>query len=129
MLIGAGLQNRIVVDSAGTGAYHVGNKPDSRMMKASLKRGFDLSHLRARAVHQSDFERFSLILAMDLENYNDLKEACPKVYQDKIKMFLTYASNNSVVSVPDPYYGGEDGFEDVLDLVEDGCSGILKTCL
>ena len=122
----AGLENQIEVDSAGTGAYHVGNKPDSRMMKAAKQRGFDLSHLRARAVHQNDYERYSLILAMDLENYQDLMRDCPLEYQDKIKMFLSFASSSATISVPDPYYGGPAGFEEVLDLVEDACNGILK---
>ena len=129
MLHDAGLHKHITVDSAGTGAYHVGNKPDSRMMKAAKKRGFDLSYLRARAVQQSDFSDFDLILAMDDVNYSDLIEICPTDYKHKLKMFLSFARSSSVESVPDPYYGGADGFEEVLDLVEDACTEILKNIL
>ncbi len=126
MLQEADLKNSVLVDSAGTGAYHEGNKPDARMTKAAKQRGVDLSFLRARAVQQNDFEKFDLILAMDKANYEDLIEICPIEYQDKVKMFLSFSNKISLHSVPDPYYGGSKGFEDVLDLVEEACSGLLK---
>lgn len=129
MLQEAGLKNLVLVDSAGTGAYHVGNKPDNRMMKAAKQRGVDLSYLRARAVHESDFEKFDLILAMDELNYDDLIESCPIEYQDNVRLFLSFSDNASLKSVPDPYYGGQKGFEDVLDLVEEACSRLLKCFL
>jgi len=129
MLVNSGLDQHISVDSAGTGAYHVGNKPDSRMMKAAKNRGFDLSYLRARAVHQNDFEDFDLILAMDEANYEDLLEICPSHNQHKVQMFLRYAKNTSVKFVPDPYYGGPEGFEEVLDLVEKSCQGLINLLL
>lgn len=121
------LKDKVLVDSAGTAAYHVGNKPDSRMINAARKRGFDLTNLRARAVHANDFKNFDLILAMDEENFHDLIQTCPKAYQQKVKMFLEYSSNASLNSVPDPYYGGAKGFDDVLDLVEDACLGLLDS--
>ena len=77
-------------------------------------------------MHQDDFEKFDLILAMDKANYEDLIEICPIEYQDKVKMFLSFSNNISLHSVPDPYYGGSKGFEDVLDLVEKACSGLFK---
>jgi len=126
MLSNAGLQQSITVDSAGTGAYHVGNKPDSRMMQAARARAYDLSNLRARAVHANDFDDFDLILAMDEANYRDLMQVCPSHHQNKIKMFLSFAKNSNLTSVPDPYYGGSEGFEHVLDLVEDACIGLLE---
>lgn len=116
----------IKVDSAGTAAYHVGNSPDKRMIQTAKLRGVDLSKLRARAVKQSDFEEFDLILAMDEENFSDLINNCPGEHQHKIKMFLEFYKESDYRSVPDPYYGGQDGFDTVLDLVTQAGENLLK---
>lgn len=114
----AGLDEHILVDSAGTGAWHAGNPPDSRSQAAAAERGYDLSRLRARQVTEDDFHRFDLILAMDQANYNELMNLQPVNGKARLDMFLSCAPELGVREVPDPYYGGDDGFEHVLDLVE-----------
>lgn len=119
----------VEIDSAGTAAYHVGNPPDARSKAHAQLRGWDFSALYARKVKVTDFAHYDLVLAMDESNYQDLMDICPLEYQDKVKLFLDFAYNYPEISeVPDPYYGGESGFEQVLDLVEDGCDGLLKLC-
>lgn len=115
---------RIEVDSAGTHAYHIGEPPDSRTQAAARRRGIDMSALRARQVHASDFEEFDLILAMDRENLAELKRRCPPRLQERVRLLLEYASSTEL-EVPDPYYGGEAGFEQVLDLIEQASRGLL----
>jgi protein-tyrosine phosphatase len=115
---------RIEVDSAGTHAYHIGEPPDPRAQAAARRRGIDMSALRARQVHASDFEEFDLILAMDRENLAELKRRCPPRFQERVRLLLEYASL-SESDVPDPYYGGEAGFEQVLDLIEQASRGLL----
>jgi protein-tyrosine phosphatase len=119
------LAHHFVIDSAGTHAYHVGNPPDLRSQKAAIERGVDLAHLRARKVDINDFENFDYVLAMDDENYSILMRACPKQHQDKVRYFLEYAPHLGTREVPDPYYGGEYGFERVLDMVEEASVGLL----
>lgn len=121
-----GLSESIAVDSAGTYNFHVGKKPDSRSVIAASKRNYDLSGLRARQVESSDFKKFDLILPMDNENYTDLLSQCSAIDASKIKLFLEFASQAEFAEVPDPYYGGGNGFETVLDLVEDASRGLLK---
>jgi protein-tyrosine phosphatase len=121
------LEARFAIDSAGTHAYHVGNEPDLRSQSAALERGVDLSSLRARQVINGDFEDFDFLLAMDDENYSILINACPEQYQTKIKYFLDYAPHLNERQVPDPYYGGQYGFERVLDMIEEASAGFLKT--
>lgn len=113
------------VDSAGTAAYHVGNQPDSRMQETALTRGVDLSDLCARAIAKKDFKNFDLILAMDETNYSDLMQICPKEFSHKIVLFLEFAVKSTLKSVPDPYYGGQAGFEKVMDLVFDANRQLL----
>lgn len=115
----------VVVDSAGTGNWHVGKAPDQRAQVTAAKRGYDLSGLRARQVRLDDFEQFDYILTMDESNYNDLLTMSPSHYHHKIQMFLERAPQFNLTAVPDPYYDGEDGFETVLDLVEGACAGLL----
>jgi protein-tyrosine phosphatase len=122
----AGLEDRIHIDSAGTIAYHVGHPPDPRAQKAALKRGIDLSAQRARRVSPRDFEEFDLVIAMDSDNNYELEAICPAGYEDRLHMFLKFARNSSETDVPDPYYGGVNGFEIVLDLIEDASEGLLK---
>ncbi len=122
-----GLRDFIEVDSAGTQAYHVGHVPDERSIAHGARRGYDLMPLRARQVSDLDFERFDLILAMDEDNLADLKERCPETLQSRICKLMDFAPEDvSPRVVPDPYYGGEAGFERVLDLIESACDGLLE---
>ena len=114
----------IEVDSAGTIGYHQGDKPDSRSMEAGKKRGFSFDDMRARQVVEADFEHFDLILAADNSNLADLRRRCPPEYQYKLKLMLSYGDSN-VKEVPDPYYGGAQGFELVLDLLEQSMEALL----
>ena len=121
----AGLTKRIQVDSAGTANWHQGRAPDARTVAAAAKRGFDLSVLRARAVKRSDFDEFDYILAMDEQNLADLRSLKPADYTGHLGLFLAFASQQQYREVPDPYHGGSEGFELVLDLVEDAAAGLL----
>lgn len=112
-------------DSAGTHGYHIGNPPDARARQAAAVRGYDLSPLKARQVSEIDFERFDRILAMDRDNLALLRQACPQVHHGKLGLFLEYASRSADDEVPDPYYGGPEGFERVLDMIEDAATGLL----
>ena len=123
---GAGLDERFVIDSAGTHAYHVGNPPDRRAAVAAERRGISLVDLRARRVSDEDFERFDYIIAMDEDNVVHLKEQAPPEYHSKVRLFLEYSTGQEQ-EVPDPYYGGASGFERVLDLVEEASRGLLET--
>ncbi len=125
----AGVLDQIIVDSAGTHAYHVGELPDPRSMSIATAYNIDLSKQRARRVADSDFEEFDYILAMDQDNYNNLLHDCPEQFQDRIHLFLNFAPHLNQLDVPDPYYGGSFGFERVFDLVTDASSGLLDTLL
>jgi len=122
----AGLEHRLRIDSAGTHAYHIGKSPDARASAAAVKRGFDLSALRGRQVCPQDFHEFDYILAMDQENLSNLKHICPSGHEHKIRLFLEFSTSFSEREVPDPYYGGAQGFEHVLDMVEDASRGLLQ---
>lgn len=122
----AGLSHLINIDSAGTGAWHIGKQPDPRATEAAKKRGYVLEHLRARKVSTSDFREFDFVLAMDHSNLSDLLDICPESEKHKVRLFLSYANNAELDEVPDPYYGGARGFEFVLDLVEQGAEGLLS---
>jgi protein-tyrosine phosphatase len=122
----AGLSNRISIDSAGTHDYHIGDPPDSRSQRAAKQRGYDMSKLRGRQVEVADFFRFDYVLAMDEANLSILQRLCPHESPNHLGLFLEFAIRHSEHEVPDPYYGGADGFEHVLDLVEDGAEGLLK---
>lgn len=120
----AGLESRVTVDSAGTGDWHVGKAPDARTRVAAMRRGYDLSALRARQVRAADFNDFDLILAMDLANLGELKRLGQGAGPAELDLFLRrYAGE--LDEVPDPYYGGEAGFEQVLDLLERACDALL----
>lgn len=121
----AGLAGAISVDSAGTGAWHVGEPPDRRGQGAAGRRGYDLSAQRARKVHGTDFELFDYIIAMDRANLADLSAMAPAAALGKISLFLAFAPHLGRHEVPDPYYGGPDGFDEVLDLVEAAADGLL----
>ena len=115
----------IHMDSAGTHAYHIGDPPDLRSQAAALERGVDISSLRGRQVGTQDFQDFDYIIAMDSDNLRRLQALRPKQARAELKLLLEYAPKTSLTDVPDPYYGGADGFERVLDLVEAGSSGLL----
>ena len=116
----------VLVDSAGTHAYHVGHPPDPRACRAAERRGVDLRMQRARQVTVEDFVRHELVLAMDRDNYAQLIELCPVEYRERVRLFLEFAPGVGRDEVPDPYYGGANGFEHVLDLVEEAARGLLE---
>lgn len=116
---------QVEVDSAGTHGYHVGGPADSRASEAASRRGYDLSELRARQVEANDFERFDLILAMDRSNHAHLLQLASSEHHERIRLFLEFATGIDETDVPDPYYGGDQGFERVLDMVEDASRGLL----
>jgi len=120
-----GLQAVVETDSAGTHTYHVGEPPDRRARKTALRRGIDLSDLRARLVEPEDFLRFEYVLAMDLRNFNDLSQICPPGAEHKLKLFMDSAPHLRIQEVPDPYYGAASGFERVFDMVEAASVGLL----
>lgn len=121
----AGLGEQFYIASAGTGAWHVGEAPDSRAQAAAAQRGYDLSRLRAQQVNAGDFEMYDYILAMDHNNLSDLFSQCPDDLQSKIHLLLAF-SDMAHDEVPDPYYGGKDGFTSVLELVESAGQGLLE---
>jgi protein-tyrosine phosphatase len=121
----AGLNDSIHIDSAGTHDYHIGDAPDGRTQRAALQRGYDMSSLRGRQVVTEDFSRFDYVLAMDEANLSILKRLRPRDAQRHLGLFLEFAEHSVEHEVPDPYYGGADGFEKVLDMVEDAASGLL----
>ena len=122
----AGLAGHVHVDSAGTGAWHVGEPPDARASAAALQRGYDLSAQRARQVTLADFHNFDYILAMDRSNLMHLEDLEPAGYAGHLGLFLEFHPNSPIHEVPDPYYGGDQGFEEVLDLVEAAGEGLLR---
>ena len=113
------------VDSAGTAGYHIGAPPDLRTRQAAARRGYDLNALRARIVEPADFVRFDLILAMDHENLSVLRRRAPEAARERLRLFLEFAPQGTPEEVPDPYYGGPNGFEEVLDLVEAAARGLI----
>jgi protein-tyrosine phosphatase len=121
----AGLTNAIHIDSAGTHGYHVGDPPDARSQQFATKRGYDLSSQRARKVIAGDFEQYDHILAMDHDNLDLLKAACPAQFVHKLALFMQFARNHDSDVVPDPYYGGDKGFDLVLDYIEDASDGLI----
>lgn len=122
----AGLSSSVEVDSAGTHAYHEGESPDQRARKVAASRGYDLSAMRARRVVEADFSRSDLVVAMDRQNLAWLRRSCPAGHQPKLRLFLLeFADGLALDEVPDPYYGGIEGFEKVLDLCEIAARGLL----
>lgn len=122
----AGLSHRIGVDSAGTGDWHIGCAPDKRSLQAALGKGIDISGLRARQVTVSDFARFDYVLAMDRANLMALEKMKPQGFGGHLGLFLPFASEVDRDEVPDPYYGGLDGFDDVYRLVHRASHGLLE---
>jgi protein-tyrosine phosphatase len=121
-----GVEHLFEFDSAGTHGYHVGEPPDPRTVAAALRRGYDLAPLRARRVTEFDFIRFDHLLAMDCEHMEMLRRACPQPHRKKLGLFLDFRARFDEEEVPDPYYGGGQGFEHVLDLVEDAAAQLIR---
>lgn len=118
----AGHSDRVLIDSAGTGNWHRGNPPDPRSVNVAASNGIDISGLKARQVEQHDFDRFDLILAMDRDNLASLRRLCPAEQAARVRLFLQAPERD----VPDPYYGGADGFQNVYELVRNGCLDLLE---
>ena len=119
----------VVIDSAGTHGYHVGDPPDPRSIEAAARRGVDLRGLRARKVEAADFARHDLVIAMDRLNRETLLDRCPPEHHSRVRLFLEFAPGIDEEDVPDPYYGGPAGFERVLDLAEEASMGLLDELL
>jgi len=122
----AGKEGEIWIDSAGTHDYHIGESPDPRTQQAASRRGYDMSALRGRQVTSEDFARFDYVLAMDESNLAILRRLRPGDAESHLGLFLEFADRHEESEVPDPYYGGESGFERVLDMVEDASQGLLR---
>jgi len=123
------LIEKVQVDSAGTHNFHPNEPPDKRSQMHASQRGYDLSNLRARRVVDTDFEKFDLILTMDWDNRALLEERCPAKYLSKIRGLAEFLQNNVSTVIPDPYYSNEEGFEYVLDLIEDATDGLIKSVI
>lgn len=116
------------MDSAGTGDWHIGLAPDSRAQAAAALRGFDISNLRARQVQPLDTERFDYVIAMDHSNHHNLSQLADPANSHKIRLLLEF-SESTLEEIPDPYYGGDSGFNQVIDLIDDACEGLITTIL
>lgn len=125
MVSAARLDTMIHISSAGTHNYHPGKPPDPRSQQTAAARGYDLSDLRARQVNEVDFMRHDLLLAMDWDNLALAEQACPPEMRYKLRRLTEFCRQHDAAVVPDPYFGGEDGFAQVLDLIEDACCGLL----
>jgi protein-tyrosine phosphatase len=126
MVQGAGLSAELIIDSAGTHAQHLGERPDPRAVAALLRRGYIATPTRSRRLIAQDYEKSDLILAMDTDNLTEIRRTCPPQHQDKLKLFLDFSQELPASEVPDPYYGNQQGFERVLDLCEAGARGLIK---
>ena len=120
------LDQQILTDSAGTHSYHIGEAPDPRSQATAKNNGVDLSKQRARKVEVEDFDKFDYIIAMDSSNYKNLKKLAPTGLEYKVHRFMEFASDRSESDVPDPYYGGSNGFENVFQMVDSASQGLLK---
>lgn len=115
----------IHIESAGTGAWHAGERPDTRAIEAGERRGYSFAGQSARKIKSDDFARFDYILAMDGKNLKDLQDMQPETYSGTLALFLDFVKDTSISEVPDPYYGGPDGFENVIDLIEAASDGLI----
>jgi len=120
------LSGRVEVDSAGTSGVHAGERADARMRRHADHRGISLTSISRGVSDHSDFEYFDYVIAMDSSNYRDLKSRCSEKHQEKIRMLSEFCHKITRTDVPDPYYGGDEGFEFVLDMVYEGCVGLLE---
>ncbi len=125
LVVQHGLEQHVHVDSAGTHNYHPGEAPDERSQRHAKRRGYDLSDLTARQLSREDFVQHDLLLAMDWDNLALAEQRCPDQHRHKLRRLAEFCRRHEATVVPDPYYGGHDGFEHVLDLIEDACDGLL----
>lgn len=125
----SGVEDRFEIDSAGTGDWHTGSAPDNRAQQAARARNIDLSTLRARQVRAEDFIYFDTIIAMDKDNRARLEDLAGEAHQHKVRLLLEFLDHTEELEVPDPYYGGETGFDRVLDLIEEACEQLLSKLL
>ena len=124
-VLSAGLGDRIACTSAGTHDFNLGASPDGRARAAARRRGYDMSKMRGRAIEPADFERFDLILAMDRQNLEALRQKCPPDKAERLRLLMEFARSHPPADIPDPYYGNAQGFELVLDMIEDACGSLL----
>jgi protein-tyrosine phosphatase len=124
-----GVLDRFDIDSAGLGNWHVGQAPDTRAQEAAANRGVDISGRSARQVTGADYASFDLLLAMDGANYEELTQLAPKEARHKVRRFLDFAPHTGTKDVPDPFFGGSEGFDHALDLIEQAASGLLADLL
>jgi protein-tyrosine phosphatase len=124
-----GIAHLFEIDSAGLGDWHVGQAPDTRAQAAARSRGMDISGQSARQVSVADYDRFDLLLAMDGSNFEELSQLAPKAARHKIRRFLDFAPHVGTKDVPDPFYGGREGFDHALDLIEEASRGLLADLL
>ncbi len=122
----AGLDEVVRVESAGTHGFHAGEPPDKRAQATAAKRGYDISELRARGIRDRDFEDYDMILAMDWDNLGLLQQMAPKSAHHKLQLLMRFASDHESATIPDPYYGNQQGFDQALDYIEDACNGLLE---
>ncbi len=125
----AGLSDKVLIDSAGTHDYHIGHSPDERAIRAARSRGYDMSGIRARQVDRGDFLKFDYILAMDRQNLAMLQRIAGPELQGKARLFMEFSDEFQEKEVPDPYYGGAQGFERVLDRIESAANGLIEEIL
>ena len=121
-----GLENNFLIDSCGTHGYHEGQGPDQRSIEAALGRGIDIRNQISRLVVNSDFENFDYIISMDHRNMHTLKQISDSKYHHKLTLFLDYTDDSEYIEVPDPYYGGDNGFKLVLDLLDKAADGLIR---
>jgi len=124
-----GFEDRFEIDSAGTHGYHVGHPPDQRTQQAALARNIPMDSIRSRKVEMGDFARFDYVIPMDFDNHSFLSDISPEQHSHKIRLMMSFAHETDVTEVPDPYYGGSDGFELVLDLLQESAEGLLNHCI
>jgi protein-tyrosine phosphatase len=124
-LMAAGLAERVVCASAGTHDFNVGASPDGRARAAAQRRGYDMSRMRGRCVAVEDFARYDLVLAMDRQNLEALRQSCPDDKAERLRLLMEFARRHETLDVPDPYYGNAKAFELVLDMIEDACEALV----
>lgn len=126
LVLEQGLEDEVLIDSAGILDYHTGEAPDIRSQSTALRHGINLSAQRARQVEVGDFERFHYVLGMDLDNMRQLEALCPPPYENRVRLLCEYSDSGLHSEVPDPYYGEGDGFEKVFKIVREASEGLLR---